>query len=68
MSNEWQKPVRVNDGGLTITVASAAQARTFLQHAKRSDQWGEAWAKCSAAAEGRLSNDEARQAFLKAAH
>jgi hypothetical protein len=68
MSNEWSEPVRLNDGGLIITISTPAQARTFLQHAERSGQWKDAWNKCSAAAEGRLSNAEARQAFLKATH
>ncbi|WLS04165.1 DUF982 domain-containing protein [Shinella oryzae] len=68
MTNEWSKPVRVNDDGLIITIATAAQARTFLSHAKRSRLWNEAWRKCSAAAEGRLSQDEARHAFVKATH
>lgn len=68
MSHEWSKPVRLNDGGLIITIATAAQACTFLSHAKRSKLWNEAWRKCSAAAEGRLAGDEARHAFLKAIH
>ncbi|WP_430034146.1 DUF982 domain-containing protein [Neorhizobium sp. BT27B] len=68
MSNEWSQPVRLNDDGLVITIATTAQARTFLQHTKRSPKWNEAWAKCSEAAEGRIANDEARKALLRAAH
>ncbi len=68
MSNEWSQPVRLNDGGLIITIATAAQANNFMQHAKLSSRWADALAKCSAAADGRLSHDEARLAFLKAAH
>ncbi|CDZ60341.1 Hypothetical protein NGAL_HAMBI2605_09600 [Neorhizobium galegae bv. orientalis] len=69
MNNEWQKPVRFREDGLLITVATAAQARTWLSSARKGGRaWEEALDKCSAAAEGRLSNAEARKAFLKAAH
>ena len=68
MDNQWQEPVRLTDGGLQITIATPAQARTWLQHAQRRAGWEEALDKCSGAAEGRVSNAEARRAFLKAAN
>jgi hypothetical protein len=68
MPNEWSGPVRLHDGGPIITISTPAQARTFLQHANRDGRWSDAWVKCTAAVEGRLSHAEARQAFLKAAH
>lgn len=68
MSNEWSEPVRLNDDGLIITITTTAQARTFLQHVKQSRRWSEAHAKCSAAAAGHLDHDEARRAFVQAAH
>jgi hypothetical protein len=69
MTNEWREPVRFREDGLLITVATAAQARAWLSRTQKGGRaWEEALAKCSAAAEGRLSNAEARRAFLKAAH
>ncbi|WP_421580295.1 DUF982 domain-containing protein [Shinella sp. M31] len=69
MTDQWQEPVRLKEDGLRITIETPAQARTWLRHARKSGPaWKEALDKCSAAAEGRLSNGEARRAFLKAAH
>ncbi|MBW6425517.1 DUF982 domain-containing protein [Rhizobium sp. XQZ8] len=69
MDSQWNDPVRVNDGELRITIASAAQARSFIQHARHTGRvWEEAMRACSAAADGRMSNAEARRAFLKAAN
>jgi hypothetical protein len=69
MNNEWRNPVRVREDGLLITIATAAQARSWLQHKPRGGRvWQDAITKCTAASQGRISNDEARLAFIKAAH